>query len=350
MDNISSSLPSKIAWITNLRVFATLTVILLHAAGNGLFAFHKLPLAQWWICNLLNTFGRFAVPIFVMLSGYLLLPKYKELGLFLNKRLLRICIPFLVWTIIYMVWGSYFGIRTEKTPLVFSVILSKILLGGGGGSTHLWFVYMLLGIYAVTPILSRWVMNAQGKEVQYFLLIWLIINGILPILKHFWGISTNLELRYFMGFIGYFVLGHYLASLQININKWLWFVLFVLAWLLACWAVYQLSWSQNKFDNSLSDYLSLSVMAMSASIFLGFKAVLNIEFWPKLMAELDACSYGMYLVHILILKTLSRQFHLNHTFYHPFVGIVLHFLACAFLSFCIVYLLRKLPKSHWLLG
>jgi surface polysaccharide O-acyltransferase-like enzyme len=210
--------------------------------------------------------------------------------------------------------------------------------------------------------LSRWLthpanelttpQNPQNNnlEMLYFLIIWLVANGLMPVLDYFWGLQTKIELRYFSGFIGYFVLGFYLGSIKFNNKNWVWLLVFLSAWLIACYTVYQLSWFQKKFDNRLSDYLSISVMAMSASIFLIFKNWLNLEFWPKIMAQLDACSYGVYLVHYLILKVLSRQLHLNYTFLNPFVGIVLQFLACGILSFSLVYLIRRVPKGNWLVG
>lgn len=343
----------KIVWITNLRVFATLTVVLLHAAANGLGAMGKIPMTNWWICNIINTFGRFAVPIFVMLSGYLLIPKYQELSTFLQKRLLRICIPFLIWTFLYIIWGNFYGIKSEKTGWHFMAILSKILVGGGGGAGHLWFVYMLLGLYAFTPIISRWLDKATTNEMIYFLIISLIVNSLMPALTHFYGIDTRLELRYFSGFVGYFVLGYYLGNVNfIASSKQLGLCIgvFILAWIFTAFVVFEMSWPTKIFDNLMSGYLSFGVVLMSGSIFLFFKHFANIEFLPKLMASLDASSFGIYLVHILILKTLSRQYHLNYTFMHPLVGVFLHFLATATLSFLVVYLLKKIPKGSWVVG
>ncbi|AFK04933.1 acyltransferase 3 [Emticicia oligotrophica DSM 17448] len=346
----------KVIWISNLRVFATLTVIMLHCAAGGIYLMGKIPDSWWWICNAANAFGRFAVPIFVMLSGYLLLGKYKNLIDFLSKRFSRIFIPFLVWTLIYMLWGSYFGvIPAEKTKLEIIDILRKIMFGGAGGSGHLWFVYMLLGIYLFLPILSKWITQASSQEIKYFLILWVISCTVYPYFNRFLGIKINFEIRYFSGYIGYFVLGYFLGNIQFSnaipkIGYWA-LGIFVISWIITFVGIYFSTISNRSiYEANLFDYLSPSVIMMSVTAFLAFKNLFNLEFLPNLTTQIDKFSYGMYLMHLIPMKTISRQWHINFKWIHPIIGISTQFILTALVCYFVMLIISKIPKTSWITG
>ena len=343
-------------WVTNLRVLATLSVILLHAAGFGSMHVGKIPITDWWICHIINVFGRFAVPVFVMLSGYLLIGKYEALGSFLKKRLTRIFIPFLIWTLIYMIWANFKGFPAEKTPWTIGDFIKKILTGGGGAAGHLWFVYMLLGIYAFTPVISRWIKGAEAlkvhtQEISYFLILWLVSNVAYSLVNQLLGFEIKFELRYFSGFVGYFILGYWLGNRDIKLSNSLLILLFLASWAITAYICYVVSWNSGKYSYDFTDYLSPTVMLMSVSIFLFFKKACDTEFLPKIMTELDITSYGVYLIHFLILRYLSRNYQINYTWIHPLLGITVQFIITTLISYVIVKAISKIPKAgNWIVG
>ena len=97
---------SNTIWLDNLRMKATFMVVLLHVAAPGLYQFNKIPDSWWFICNVFDALVRACVPIFVMISGALILNKDYDLKDFLQKRLLRVVIPFIAWTFIYMLFNQ----------------------------------------------------------------------------------------------------------------------------------------------------------------------------------------------------------------------------------------------------
>jgi surface polysaccharide O-acyltransferase-like enzyme len=343
----------KVYWISNLRVFATLTVILLHTSGNAITPFGKISLDYWWVCQTITTFGRFAVPVFVILSGYLLLDRYDNLEDFLKKRFVRIFIPFVIWLFIYMIHGTFWGIKSERVSWLSSDWLVRALTNNASGSGHLWFVYMLLGLYLFTPILSRWLKDATKMEVEFFLGTWLFANIGFLLLEKFYDIKPFFDFRYFTGFAGYFVWGAYFKKFPFLIstkNKIIALLLFIGGWIATISVSGYLTTHTGKYDAFLG-YHSPFVVMMSVGSVIFFQQMLNKPFAEKIITEIDTSSYGIFLTHWLVMKILSRQFHVNYALYHnPIYGILLHFILITVICIIMIGIIRRLPKGHYITG
>jgi surface polysaccharide O-acyltransferase-like enzyme len=121
------------------------------------------PAAHW--VGWLNSLFRSCVPLFVMISGVFLFPVRNE-GAFFRKRFSRVLVPFLVWCVIYAFYPYWQGTTTLQGALLG---ILKIPVNFGTDVGHLWFVYMLLGIYLVAPVLSPWVESASRRSMERFL-------------------------------------------------------------------------------------------------------------------------------------------------------------------------------------
>ncbi|MEA5461397.1 acyltransferase family protein [Arcicella sp. LKC2W] len=343
----------KIYWISNLRVFATLIVVLLHTASNGVYHFGKMPVDSWWICNIINTFGRFAVPVFVILSGYLLLDRYDNLATFLSKRFSRIFVPFLIWLFIYMIHGTFKGIKAEQVNWLSVDWIVRILTNNASGSGQLWFVYMLLGLYLFTPVLSRWFVAAPKNEVLFFLGMWFVANSCFLVLEKTMNIKPYFDFRYFTGFAGYFVLGAYLKKYPILPSAQILLLaiaLFLIGWISTMFTVEFFSKQAGKYMDLLGYHSPLVVM-MSLGIVLFFQQILNKPFAEKIIGEIDASSYGIFLFHWLVMKILSRDFKINFSMYpNPIPGMLLHFILTTVICIIVIGIIRRLPKGHWITG
>jgi surface polysaccharide O-acyltransferase-like enzyme len=336
----------KLYWISNLRVLATIMVILIHTSGGGLFHFTDVPSEWWWASNIINGFGRFTVPVFVMISGALLLGRDIELYSFLQKRFLRVWIPFTVWAVIYVIYHNYF----EDGTISFKQGFIEYLSGGGGRYGHLWFVYMILGLYLITPFVNHWLSKANEREVNFFLILCFIGCCIFPLIKKILAIEIKLDLQNFGGYIGYFVAGYVLKNRTLSINKWWYLLAFFVGYFITISGNYYLTKSLGKYDALFYDYLSPNSILMSLSIFMFFKEALNKEFLPALMNPLDACSFGIYLCHLQIINVLSRKFGINWIWHPPFTGIFVQAGITLAVAFVFIWLISKLPKSQWITG
>src|SRR3984885_4937243 len=136
-----SAKAQNIDWISNLRLIALYAVVILHCTSPLLMGFGKVPMADWWEADFLNALVRFAVPVFVMITGALLLGREYEIGDFLKKRLTRVVIPFLFWSLVYIWYSWYIEDITFDANIWFDVkeVLHLLKIGA---SYHLWYVYM----------------------------------------------------------------------------------------------------------------------------------------------------------------------------------------------------------------
>ncbi len=203
----------KILWIDYLRVLATFSVVFLHTSIPLLDKFDSAPdiFLKWWIGNIYDSSVRFCVPVFIMITGALLLNKEIPLKLFLKRRFTRILLPFVFWNLVYLFLRYD---HREHAGVMDVLQWGYNLLLTDAVSYHLWFVYVLIGLYLFIPILNKWISHCTEREMEYFLIIWvftlLIRYPFLPMLRSF------VDLSYFSGYIGYLVLGYYLSVKKIK--------------------------------------------------------------------------------------------------------------------------------------
>lgn len=130
-------------YISNLRNIATFAVILLHVTAPFVLQFNKISFASWQLANLLDSMLRFGVPVFVMISGAVLLDRSEPLSTFLSKRLKRVVLPFLFWSLVYFIFVYAGSFQKFSTLQLLQTLMNKLLKGT---YYHLWYVYMILGI------------------------------------------------------------------------------------------------------------------------------------------------------------------------------------------------------------
>ncbi len=337
-----------IEWIDNLRVIATISVVVIHVISAYL-KFETQPTTNWWVANVFDSLLRFCVPIFVMITGALLLPKEYQLYDYLKNRILRIIIPFVFWTFIYIIL-NYILLILSGNSLSFNFVLKdiaqKII---NGASFHFWYIYMIIGIYLFIPIIGKWVRNCDEKEIVYFLGIWLLIT--------IWNqpfclkVLPKLELPYFTGYIGYLVLGYYLSIKNFDyIKPQYLIVLFFLAGSITAIGTYYFSARDEGFNEEFYAFLTPNVLMSTIAVFLFFNNLsIKNKLVKKIFSFINNLSFGIYFVHILVI-ILFNKIGLNCMIINPIIGIPLVSILCLFSSSLIIYFLKKLPYLRKLVG
>lgn len=340
-----------------IRTIAIVLVILLHASIEPVPAivtgYDSNVVVQWWSVNIYDSLARPCVPLFVMLSGALLLQPSKvdePLKVFFKKRVSRIVPPFVFWMVAYFVWRAFVNGET----------LSLYSIGEGiiwGPYIHFWFIYMLIGLYLITPFLRVLVAHASRRLIRYFLVLWLVGTAVVPLLGLFVDYSLNNSVFLLTGYVGYYVLGLYL--LQVHVKKTVLLAGFIGGFVWTAVGTYivtaTVGGSQQFF---FYDNLSLSVILTSVTLFLLLSTVQieKINRFPRLnrlLHFISQNSLGIYLFHFMVIETLQNGYlglRISVTTLNPIVGIPLLTGITLLICLLVIYPLRKIPLINKIIG
>ncbi|MBP3212807.1 MAG: acyltransferase [Prevotella sp.] len=327
-------------WIDWMRVAACLMVMVVHSTepfylgGEGSRILTEGD-AYW--SSFFDSFVRACVPLFVVASSYLQFPLHYSTGEFLRRRALRVLVPFLCWTIVYaLVWGE----PVEN--------FRSLLLNFNYAAGHLWFVYMLVGIYLLMPMLSPWAERVGKRELQFYLLLCfattlipfvraLAADGAAPViygptgipnraLYPLWGEASwnTYGLFYYLsGFIGYLLLGLYLRRFVGNLSWGKALAVALPAWLAGfaiCFGgfiVMVMNDAAGQFPIEGPTGLAAAwettwindtagVFLMTIGWILVFRKInAGGWFYRSVLLPISKASYGMYLCHMIALAFFS---------------------------------------------
>lgn len=330
-------------WIDHLRLAAAFAVVWIHVAGPILRDAEVAHDLQWWIAIIGNAAMRWCVPAFVMLSGMLLIPRAGEGNewIFYRRRASRVLLPTLFWTGLYLVY------RILQTGQ-FSPGRMLTLLIFGKAYYHLWFLYMLLGLYLATPFLSAFVLRVQRRTEVLAVVIGFGLascQSMADVTREVWS-PVFLS---WIGFVPYFLLGHLLADKGfLRVPKPALIVAagvsIVLTGLLAglLWPVLSL-----RGLALMSSNFNPLIIVMSVSIFLLFRD--GYGGFPSRgrhgVASAAPLMLGVYLVHPLCMDLL-QHFGVTGSAVAITAGIPLCTVLVFFLSLVVCLGLARLPGGR----
>ena len=381
MENISTvSLQSKehIVWLDVVRFAAMFTVVCCHSADPFNFysgsASADLEDIKLWGA-VYGAFLRPCVPLFVMITGALLLPVRGETSIFYRKRISRVFWPFLIWSVLYNIFPYATNLLGFDSDVILACFpyadedvmsrsldvslkyIAEIPLNFSTISGHMWYIYLLIGMYLYMPIFSAWVEKASEKAKRWFLIAW-GITLLIPYYRMFvnpyiWGSCSWNEfymLYNFAGFNGYLLLGHYFRYYDWKLSK-------TLVWGMPMFLMgYAVTFFGFRYMTALPDctpdeyelflyYCSPNVMLMTIPLFLILKKVkvtnLRVQ---KALANLTICGFGVYMIHFFFTGpgiVLARHLHIPIPLQILFSAIV-----AFFVSWLLVMGIRKLSGKY----
>jgi surface polysaccharide O-acyltransferase-like enzyme len=338
----------QLGWINNLRFIALPAVIILHCSSPLLGGYGKVPHGEWLAADFYNALTRFAVPVFVMITGALLLGRDEEIVTFLKKRLSRVIVPFLFWSLVYIAY-SYYNEDIAYTGNMHITINQVLHQLKTGSQYHLWYVYMLIGLYLIIPILAKFIIKATEKEQLYFLALWLLVMLFgQPYMARY---NPSVDVHYFSGYIGYLVLGYYLANKTFSSKYFAvtMAALFAVTVLIITVGTSLLFDHYKGISTLLYEPLSWPIVILSAAMFLTIRFTkFTVPAWMIAVRDfVGRYNYGLYLAHALVLTLLDNPdltgFSLSYKSFNPFFSIPLTALVCLVLSLLLVYIINKVP-------
>jgi surface polysaccharide O-acyltransferase-like enzyme len=348
MENRSENL----FWVDAVRAAVMFGVVLVHSSADVITEWGRFPAGWWWAANIYDSLARGCVPVFIMLSGALLLPKIENYRDFFLKRFQRILIPSIVWTALYLLWKKQFYVP----GLGLSEALR--LTAGGNVHFHLWFLYLIAGLYLITPLLRILVAHASRRDLLYLLGLWFLVSSILP----FWegwdklflhtGLHFKLPVELAQGFIGYFVLGHVIRRTDTAKCRNSTYGVWIVSLSVCAIGTYLLTRHFHSFQTLFYDNMAPNVVFYAASFFMIMKhagSALETHLGAglrRLVLDLSKASFGIYLIHPMIQDILLKGrwgFVLKGDVPHPAFMIPVTAAAIYALSFFIIFVIQKVP-------
>ena len=328
--NLSNQKNQHIVWLDVVRFIAMFTVVCCHCTDPFNFYPGTAPnigeIKLWGA--IYGSVLRPCVPLFVMITGALLLPVRGDASTFYKKRIPRVFYPFLIWSVLYNLFPWITGLLGLNPQIIldffpyageevmrqsFSVSLEYILMIPFNFSilaVHMWYIYLLIGLYLYLPVFSAWVEKASERAKLMFLLAW-GVTLLLPyyyqfVSNYLWGTCSwnSFGMLYaFAGFNGYLLLGHYLKNLEWSLKKTLaiGIPMFAVGYAVTFLGFRHITALPEYTDEMLElffTYCSLNVVMMTIPVFMLAKKVkVNLERMKKALANLTVCGFGIYMIH-----------------------------------------------------
>lgn len=328
-----------------LRILAAFAVVMLHVTSDRLTT--SFPSNEWEIRNVYDSFVRWCVPVFVMISGALFLNHGRSVnvGRLYKKNILHLVFIFFAWSFIYALY-----LAIVKCDHNIYNIIRNIL----EGPVHFWFLKMLIGLYVTIPILRMITQNKQAEE--YFLIVAIVTVFILPMFFASIGLIdesykkfarfhfSTYGIKIASGFVGYFVLGHYLFTYRLSssVKKFL-YILGLLSVLsviiLTHWYCHHINQSSEVFYKNLNVFTLLESIAVYLAI---IELKISKKYYP-LVSRLSSLSLGVYLSHFLVIMLFNNLFGIDSGSFNPLFFIPCYSLIVFVLSCLVVSLIMKIP-------
>lgn len=330
-------------WVDWMRIAACFLVMVVHSTepfyfgGEGTLILTRTD-AFW--ASFFDTFARACVPLFVVASSYLQFPLHYSTGEFLRRRAARILIPFVLWTVVYaLIWGE--PVQNFK----------DLLLNFNYTAGHLWYVYMLIGLYLLMPLLSPWAEKVGRRELLFFMAIcffttfipfirekavgdnavFLFGPGGIPMQGQYplWGEASWNEFGvfyYFSGFIGYLLLGLYLRKFVGELSTGRTLAIAVPCWLVG-FAICFHGFLRRVFETAQGTFPVGGDVSVAAGwetpwfnntvgvalMTIGWVLLFRLcrgegGFYRKVVFPVSKASYGIYLCHMIALSSYATLF------------------------------------------
>ena len=337
---------NRVYYLDLLRILACFAVIVVHVSELN---FGDQCNSQWAISNIYDSMTRWCVPVFVMISGALFLDPKRNFSLksIIRKNIFRLITAFAFWSIIYAIYC-----HLCFKPMNASGLIAEILIGPG----HLWFLYMIIGIYITIPIMRK---IASDKQLtKYFLLLSLIftfcipffirILDLIPSLKPISALANNLftffDFNIGAGFLGYFLLGHYLNCTSFSKKtENLILALVIISYLTIAGVTYLICATTSVDDKFLYSNFSPLVIFEAMAMFVWIKRLKLHEYkLSNKFAHIAKLSFGIYLAHMLVFYILE-SIGLTANIVSPILGIPLMSIATFITCYGLAFILSKIP-------
>jgi surface polysaccharide O-acyltransferase-like enzyme len=326
------------------RVAAMASVVLLHSTAQPPpVTMDASYVFSWWTWNIWSSVAWIGVPLFIMISGALLLRPEKAdepMGVFFRRRWKRIGLPFIFWGAAYVLWSIF----VDHSVVNLQFVLNSVV---AGPYFQFWYLYMLIGLYLATPMLRVLVTYMPRKMFKYLLIIWFVGILLQPVWNMLYAFNPNSTINlsllfYFTGYLGCFLFGGFLREAKVQSK---------LPYLLLggglVWSIlgnYFVSGTLGMGYNFIIwGNLTANVIVTTTALFL---ILTKIKYTNPIFSLISQNTLSIYLFHVMILEAFERGY-FGFVISASYIPVAIEFplmaTATLFVTLLIVAPLKKLP-------
>ena len=321
-----------------MRVSACLAVVLLHLSATIVMQPDQTGTVSWHLANLLDSATRWCVPLFVMLSGALLLDAKKHASPreFWTRRMNRLLPALMFWSIVYLVWRAYFW----DQPLTLNTIAQDLI--AGRPYIHLYFLFLIAGLYLVTPFLATAASSLESKQLGQAI----VVMAALALGANMADFLATSAFTLFVPYIAYYFAGLY--CVRVLADRPGPYGLLLAGAIVTTTLLTALLVSVKGLDDRWSFYFyedfSPTIMVMAVTVFM---VLLRASISPTVQSvaqRLAPWTLGVYVAHPIIVELIRYGYHTTMpAMFRPLYYIPVTFVATVALTFVTVALMQKIP-------
>ncbi|MFB8425172.1 acyltransferase [Priestia megaterium] len=320
-------------WISKTRGIAILAVLMIHVNTPLLYESQS---SVWWLGHIFDSLSRLAVPLFLMISGALLLHKEEPVGFYIEKRAAKIFIPFIVWSVIYFIC---------KLSGEFNVKLFIQQFLSGKIYYHLWYFYILIPLYIFIPFLRRFVRYIPSSYIIIYALISSgasTINDVIGI----YGLNMQVFSNPFSVGVSYLLLGYIIARREYELKYYQLYG--AVSFLIILLGTYLITAWRGTLSQVFYDALGLPVLMYAVMVFYLCKKYLNGStptYKGQFLEYIGKYSFGIYLIHPLLLSLMTKfpTFSISASTGSPYIMMPVTFAVVLSCSLLFIIPLSKIP-------
>lgn len=328
------------------RIVAVFAIVMIHCC-SGFVQIYKLHTNEFIFGNLFNSIARIGVPLFLMISGSLFLDERKEITLkcVMTKNVKNLTIITIVWASIYSVTYNIIFPLLAGNAVNSKNIIVDIL----NGHSHMWYLYMIIGLYITTPFLKKFVYKENKNMVLFFIIISFVVQFLLPTIDKVCALHLDIDfigewidkfhLDFFSGYITYFLAGWYIVHVGVG-PKHHKNIIYCLSLISLLIIVFYVNFTGNyaiAYEN-----IGALVFVYSIGVFLAINNI-KINFKEKtigILAKLSKLTFGVYIIHIIVLFMFNKLLPYSE---HSAIHIIFSFIVVVSVSFIGSYIVSKIP-------
>lgn len=325
-------------FIDKLRTMSCIAVVFLHViSGQYINGFDNIPVYRViFDTAILRSIVNFAVPVFVMITGYLLLdPKREVNSNKIKKYILRMI--FILLTVGY----AYCLIETivsNNNNFFQNIWISFYNLLSGNSWSHMWYIYMLIGLYLFIIPLRIIINNMDFKDVKKMMIILFVLTMVIPTINKLFNLNITTFYIEGLKYILYLIIGYEIKNF--NIPKYINLLTMIIS--LSIIIIYSTCFIQ--FPNIIHDYSNPILLIYSVSIFYYiYKYKNDNNKNSKIINFISENSLNIYLFHPLFLNIIYKFLKVYQTNLPIIVGELTFFTISFTFSILLSVVIKKIP-------